>query len=70
MEPPVKTIVAEVIAVIPEFEQTVCRANGYQYSVTRKASGPGWDTLKEGDVVTLEVLVALPIVKKVINVNP
>ena len=70
MEPPVKTVVAEVIAVIPEYEQTICRANGYQYAVTRKASGPSWHTLIEGDTVTLEVLVALPIVKKVLNVNP
>ena len=70
MEQPVKTVVAEVMAVIPEYRQTICNANGYQYAVTRRALGPSWDSLKEGDIVTLEVYIAQPIVKKVINVNP
>lgn len=65
-----KTVIAEVIAVIPEYKQAICRAGGYQYSVTRKVEGPSWDTLVEGDLVTLEVLSSLPIVRKVINVNP
>lgn len=66
-----KTIIAEVITVIPDFHQTVCRTNGgWQYTVTRKAHGVPWYDLKEGDIVTLEVYTEIPIVKKVINVNP
>lgn len=65
-----KTVIAEVIAVIPEYKQTICISGGYQYAVTCRALGPKWDTLVEGDIVTLEVLTKLPIVRKVINVNP
>lgn len=70
MNQQVKTVVAEVIAVVPEFHQAICSTGGYHYSVTRKSSGHAWSDLKEGDIVTLEVLAQLPIVRKVINVNP
>lgn len=64
-----KKIVAEVIAVIPEFHQTIVESGGYQYSIIRKTAGIKWDTLKEGDVVEMEVFTTIPIVKEVLNVN-
>lgn len=65
-----KTIVAEVIAVIPEYHQTITECGGYQYAITRRTPGPAWHTLEEGDMVTMEVFIASPLVKEVINVNP
>jgi len=65
-----KVITAEVVAVIPEFRQTVTRSNGgWQYTVTRHAVGISWDKLAEGDIVELVVYTALPMVKEVLNVN-
>lgn len=65
-----KVITAEVVAVIPEFEQTVTRADGgWQYTITHKAAGPSWDTLKEGDMVEMAVYTQIPIVKEVLSVN-
>lgn len=65
-----KKIVAEVIAVIPEFHQTIVDSGGYHYAIIRRTAGIKWDTLKEGDIVEMEVFTALPIVKEVLNVNP
>lgn len=65
-----KRIIAEVIAVIPEFHQTITECGGYHYAIVRKTPGIKWDTLKEGDMVEMEVFTAIPIVKEVLNVNP
>lgn len=65
-----KRIIAEVIAVIPEFHQTIVECGGYHYAINRKTAGIKWGTLKEGDVVEMEVFTSIPIVKEVLNVNP
>lgn len=65
-----KRIIAEVIAVIPEFHQTIVDSGGYHYAIIRRTPGIKWDTLKEGDMVEMEVYTAIPIVKEVLNVNP
>lgn len=65
-----KVIIAEVIAVIPEFYQVIVSTLGsWQYTITRKTAGPAWNTLKEGDIVELVVYTELPIVKEVLSVN-
>jgi len=64
-----KIITAEVVAVVTEFEQTIVEDNtGWQYSIVRTTRGINWDTLKVGQTVELEVYVALPIVKEVLDV--
>lgn len=57
----VKTIRAEVIAVIPEYEQACCETDlGYRYSITRHSRGLRWNDVKEGDTVELDVTVRFP----------
>jgi hypothetical protein len=64
-----KIITAEVVAVVTEFEQTIVEDNtGWQYAIVRTTRGINWDTLKVGQTVELEVYVALPIVKEVLDV--
>ena len=65
-----KTIVAEVVLIIDEFKQAICDYNGWQYTITEKAKGISWNTLKVGDIVTLEVFSQVLVVKEVLNVNP
>jgi len=69
-QPDTKIIIGEVVAVVPQYHQTIVATDGgWQYSITRKAQGPAWDTLSEGDMVELLVYSAIPIVKEVLNVN-
>lgn len=66
---PTKIILAEVIAVIPEYHQTCVRTDsGYQYAIVESTKGIHWSTLKEGDMIELEVYTAIPIVKEVLHV--
>jgi len=64
-----KIITAEVVAVIPEYEQTIVESDdGWEYAIVRTTRGINWDSLKVGQTVELEVYVALPIVKEVLDV--
>jgi hypothetical protein len=68
-ERPTKIILAEVIAVIPEYHQTIVETDtGYQYAIVETTKGIHWRTLKEGDQIELEVYTAIPIVKEVLHV--
>lgn len=61
----VKTVRAEVIAVIPEYEQACCETDlGHRYSITRNNAGLSWNDVKEGDLVELDVTVRFPRILK------
>lgn len=67
----VNTVRAEVIAVIPEYEQACCETDlGHRYSITRHNSGLQWHDVKEGDHVELDVTVQFPRIIKARYANP
>lgn len=67
--PKTRTVMAEVIAVIPEFEQSICRtSDGWQYTLINRTS-PKWDEVNEGDLLELEVTINYPRIIKAKHVN-
>jgi hypothetical protein len=69
MPTPTRIVIAEVIAVIPEYEQSICRTgDGYQYTLINRTT-PRWDEVNEGDLLELEVTLNYPRIIKAKHVN-
>lgn len=51
-----KTVIAKVIAIIPEYEIAYCETeDGYRYALTHHNEGLQYTDVVEGDMVELEV---------------